>query len=105
MECVTLVGFKLNFGTFKNDNDELIDYDNRYLCCLIKDEDHKDSFGSSAFSFKLKKSDLAKSLNVHENAVDEMLTRLINKQIEIVYSVDVKKNELKISGIRQISKI
>ncbi|MCM1506183.1 MAG: hypothetical protein NC177_03470 [Ruminococcus flavefaciens] len=97
-----LVGFGISQGEFLNNQKETVSYSNRLLRCVTDNAQDSLNFGFSGFEFKIKASDISKSLGVSDkdDAVDTALKNLYKKPIELIYAP--VKNELTVIGIRPV---
>lgn len=102
----TLVGFQTQYGQFKNDSGENVDWSNRLLRCVSDANLEKGEYGLKIVEQKLKKSQVCQSLGISENAsedaVDEELKKVID--CEISMKIGLVKGKFEIVGFRVVEK-
>lgn len=103
---VRLVGFQTQYGQFKSDSGELVDWSNRLLRCVSDEDIEKGEYGLKIVEQKLKKLQVCKSLGLSENssedAVDQELKKLLNA--EIAFTLGLVKGKFEVIGFKTVKK-
>lgn len=99
---VRFVGFQSQYGQFKTDTGELVDWSNRLLRCVSDENLEKGEYGLKIVEQKLKKTQVCKSLGLSENTseevVDEELQDCLN--CAITFSLGLVKGKFEVTGFK-----
>lgn len=103
---IRLIGFQSQYGQFKSDSGELVDWSNRLLRCVSDEDLEKGEYGLKISEQKLKKAQVCKSLclseNLSEDAVDEELNEWLN--CEITFTLGLVKGKFEVNGFKIVKK-
>lgn len=103
---IRLIGFQSQYGQFKSDSGELVDWSNRLLRCVSDENLEKGEYGLKISEQKLKKAQVCKSLglseNLSEDLVDEELKKCLN--CELSFSIGLVKGKFEVNGFNIVKK-